>query len=239
MSQVDDTHTCFVPALPQLPVGYKFDSNHPYQLVPFDQFAHILAPIDICKKCYNKALTSYNLEYLSRDSARRTVQSPAAVSLGGMSRFAGVVNSCMHPMFNELYPPTLREGRRLVHILNHEARKGSRTRKPKLLYLIKYQICDDPRLMKTRVDETRMRQYMGWHDKLKAYWYGDRPHSINAPFIRSVLNRLSPFANSAIWNKLPIDESLLLHFLLQHKRMEEWRPGMLIKQFIGSQRDSA
>lgn len=239
MSQVIDDHTCFIPALPQLPIGYKFDSNRPFQLVPFDQFAHILEAIDICKKCYNRATTTYHLEYLNRDSAKRTVESPAAVALGGMSRFAGVVNSCAHPMFNELYPPTLREGRRLSTIINHEARKGNATGRPRLLYVIKYQICEDPRLLKTRVDETRLRQYGNAVDILQSYWYGNHPHSINTPFVRSVLNRLSPFANSAVWNKLPIDESLLLHYLHQNGRMHEWKPGMSIKQYIGIRRDSA
>jgi hypothetical protein len=116
MSQVVDTHTCFIPALPQLPVGYKFDSNHPYQLVPFAQFVHILAPIDVCKKCYNKATTSYNLEYLNRDSARRTVQSPAAVSLGGMSRFAGVVNCQEWGKGLEAYSPPRKDRTRTKKI---------------------------------------------------------------------------------------------------------------------------
>jgi hypothetical protein len=74
---------------------------------------------------------------------------------------------------------------------------------------------------------------------LQTYWYGNKPHGINTPFIRSVLTRLTPFANSAIWNKLPIDEALLLHYLHQGGKLEEWKAGMTIKQYMDSRRDSS
>lgn len=240
MSQVRDEHTCFNPVLPQLPIGYKLDSQRPLQLVPFAQFAHILEPIDICKKCYNHASTTYHLTVLNEASARHTVESPAAVALGGLSRFAGVVNSCAHPMFNELYPSVLREQRRVACILGHEAGKGNSKRKPRLVYVIQYQICYDPRLSaKVRVDKSKLRQYTNSLEMLGKYWYGDNPHTINAPFVRSALTRLTPFSNSAIWNKLPIDETLLLHYLHQTQKMHEWKAGMTIKQYQAIRRDSA
>jgi hypothetical protein len=74
---------------------------------------------------------------------------------------------------------------------------------------------------------------------LQIYWYGNKPHGINTPFILSVLTRLTPFAKSAIWNKLPIDkaltsidEALALQYLQQAQRLHEWKAGMTIKQYL-------
>ena len=103
-------------------------------------------PNDICKKCYAHALTKFHLEVVNKVSAERTASSPAPAALGNIPRYTGVVNSCTHPMCNEIHPPALREGRRVGLILGHEARRGNGPVKPRLSYVIKYQICDDPRL---------------------------------------------------------------------------------------------
>jgi hypothetical protein len=240
MSQDATEHTCFRPALPRLPLGYKFDTGCPMQLVPFGPFASILKPINVWKKCYVYAITHFHLAVMNKISAQLTAASPAAQALGGFADFAGNVNSCMHPMFDELHPPIAREGRRVALILGHEARRGTASRRPRLSYIVKYQFGYDPRLTrKVRVSETTLREYSGALPLLQMYWYGDQPHGINAPFVRSILTRLTPFANSGIWNKLPIDESLALHYLHQARRLEEWRAGMTIRQVMASRRVSS
>lgn len=239
-SEVAVTHTCFNPPLPALPIGYKFDTEQPLKLVPFGQFAAVLQPINICRKCYIYAFTHFQLVAVNKASAERTASSPAAVALGNMPRYTGVVNSCQHPMFDDINPPALREGRRLAMIIGHEARRGDSKKKPRLSYVVKYQICDDPRLSaKVRVTETKLRQYTGAMALLTVYWYGNRPHTVNNLFIRSVLTRLTPFANSAIWNKLPVDESLCLHYLHQAGKLHEWKAGMTVKTYRASQEGSA
>jgi hypothetical protein len=233
-------HTCFAPALPHLPLGYKFDADHPMQLVPFTQFARILKPINICRKCYSYATTNFHLAVINQASAKHTVASPAAAALGGLTQFSGLVNSCMHPMFNELEPAILREGRRVAIILGHEARKGNAKRKPRLTYVVKYKICNDPRLsVAVRVTESKLRLYSDSVPLLNKYWYGDYPHSVNAPFVRSVLTRLTPFANSALWNKLPMDEAILMHFLHHKDMLHEWKAGMNMKNYQATRVDSA
>jgi hypothetical protein len=74
---------------------------------------------------------------------------------------------------------------------------------------------------------------------LSIYRYGNDPHTVNTPFIRSVLTRLTPFANSALWNKLPMDEAICLHYLHQARRLHEWKAGMAVKSLQASQEDSA
>ena len=152
MSQVATEHTYFRPALPQLPPGYKFDTEYPVPLVPFGPFAAILKPIGVCKKCYIYAITHFHLSVMNKVSAQRTVASPAAQALGGFAEYAGNVNSCMHPMFDELHPPIGREGRRVAFIIGHEARRGTASRKPRLSYTVRYR--KNPRLSrKVRVSK--------------------------------------------------------------------------------------
>ncbi|KAI5448786.1 hypothetical protein NCC49_006595 [Naganishia albida] len=240
MPQDVTEHTCFRPALPNLPLGYKFDTGHPMQLVPFGPFTTILKPINLCKRCYIYAITHFHLAVMNKISAQKTVASQAAQALGGFAQYAGNVNSCMHPMFDELHPPIAREGRRVAIIIAHEARRGTASRKPRLSYVVRYQMSHDPRLSRNvRVSETSLREYPGAPSMLQRYWYGDKPHGINMPFIRSVLTRLTPFANSAIWNKLPIDEALLLHYLHQNEKLEEWTAGTTIQQYMASRRVSS
>ncbi|GHJ88311.1 hypothetical protein NliqN6_4713 [Naganishia liquefaciens] len=139
MSESSTAHSCFQPPLPALPIGYKFDPQQPMKLVPFRHFQNTLKLIDICKKCSAHALTNFHFEVVNKVSAERTASSPAAASLGNTPRYTGMVNSCTHPMFNKIYPPALREGRRVAAILGHEARRGKGSLKPRLSYVIKYQ----------------------------------------------------------------------------------------------------
>ena len=93
------------------------------QLVPFGQLTTILVTIDICHECWVYALCNYNISMVNQWSAEYTVSSPAAVALGGLTKFVGLVNSVTHPMFNDLNPPAFREGRSIVAITGHEARR--------------------------------------------------------------------------------------------------------------------
>lgn len=159
MPQNTPTHTCFDPALPRLPIGYKIDVEKPMRLVPFGQFAAILEAIDICQDCWFYALCNSNINHINQWSAQHTVSSPAAVALGGMTRFTGLVNSVTHPIFSDLNPPAYREGRSIVAITGHEARRGTRTREPRLTYVVRYRICDDPRVSPPiRIPEHKLRQ---------------------------------------------------------------------------------
>jgi hypothetical protein len=232
-------HTCFNPALPRLPLGYKIDVDKPMQLVPFGQFTTILVTIDICHECWVYALCNYNISMVNQWSAEYTVSSPAAVALGGLTKYVGLVNSVTHPMFNDLNPPAFREGRSIVAITGHEARRGNRTRKPRLTYIVQYRMLDDPRTSPPiRLPEFKLRQYAGAYKKVTDYWYGNKHHSINVPFVRSLLSAFTPFANTAIWNKLPCDESECLHYLHQNGRLAEWKVGMT-KEDAMKREDSA
>ena len=225
-------HTCFSPALPALPLGYKIDIEQPLQLIPFDQYKALLKPINICKKCYIHVITNYNIPVVNLTSARITVSSPAAAALGDLTRYAGLVNSAAHPMYNDMFPPVVREGRRLALILGHEARKGKGKKKSRLSYVVKYYVGNDLRLSdRARVTEARLRSYHGSYDLMNIYWYGDHPHQVNAPFVRSVLTHLTPWANSALWNKLPVDEGHLLHYLYRKEELHKWKAGMTYKSY--------
>jgi hypothetical protein len=225
-------HSCFSPPLPALPLGYKIDIERPLQLVPFDKFKALLKPINICKKCYIHVITNYNIPIVNLTSARITVSSPAAAALGDLTRYVGQVNTAAHPMYNDMFPPMVREGRRLALILGHEARKGQGRRAPRLSYVIKYYAGNNPVLGgPVRVNEARLRTYQGSIEIMNIYWYGEQPHDVNLPFVRSILARLTPFANSAIWNKLPVDECQLLHDLYRKEELHKWRPGMTFKSY--------
>jgi hypothetical protein len=220
-------HTCFPSRLPQIPIGYQFDPVYPMQIVPFVHFSKLLQPISICRECYNHAITGWDVVKLNRLSAERTARSPIAGSLSGFSKFAASINSCKHPMFDELYPPAIREARTVVSVLGHEARAGSSTRKPRMTYTIIYSIGNDPRVSPpTRLSEVRLRAYHNALREINIYWYGPRPHHVNTPFIRSILTRLTPFVNSALWNKLPWDEALVLHYLHNKRKLHEWKSGL-------------
>ncbi|KAJ9092422.1 hypothetical protein LTR10_024504 [Elasticomyces elasticus] len=225
-------HTCFVTALPQLPIGYQFDPVSPMQLVPFTHFSKLLEPIAICRECYNRAITSWDVLKLNRISAERTAKSSIASTLSGFSQFAASINSCRHPMFDDLHPPAIREARTVHSVLGHEARAGSAKRKPRMTYIIIYSIGNSPRLSPpTRLSEVRLRAYYHALREINNYWYGAKPHHVNTPFIRSVLTRLTPFVNSALWNKLPWDESLSLHYLHNKRKLHEWKSGMTYAQY--------
>ncbi|KAJ9105536.1 hypothetical protein QFC21_001907, partial [Naganishia friedmannii] len=94
----------------------------------------------------------------------------------------------------------------------------------------------------TRLSEVRLRAYYHALREINNYWYGAKPHHVNTPFIRSVLTRLTPFVNSALWNKLPWDESLSLHYLHNKRKLHEWKSGMtpncsslqLLLNFVGN-----
>ncbi|KAJ9095039.1 hypothetical protein QFC19_007719 [Naganishia cerealis] len=234
MSEVSDTapHSCFPSALPRLPIGYQFDPNQPMQLVPFTHFSKVLEPIAICRLCYVDALSRYDISYINQLSAELTAKSPISAALSGFSQFAALINSVSHPMFDDIHPPAIREQRKLVSIIGHEARRGNATRKPRLTYVIIYQIGNDPRLSPpVRLTESKMRQYTDAIVKLNNYWYGDKPHNVNTPFVRSVLHRLTPFTNSALWNKLPYDEAIVLHYLWHHRKLHQWKVGMTWAQY--------
>lgn len=220
-------HTCFTTTLPHLPHGYKFDLSRPYQLVPFDTFAGHLEPIPICRRCYINASVTFDLLLINQLSARATVSAPEAVKMAGLGDYAHLVNSVSHPMYNELYPVVPREGRALAVIKSHYARAGTATRRPSLFYVVKYRIANDPRLSKwVMATEFDLRKYQEAGPLIFEYWYGENPHRINIPFIRSILTRLSPFANSAIWNKLPHDEAEVVYYLWKARRLSEWVAGM-------------
>ncbi|KAJ9107265.1 hypothetical protein QFC21_000712 [Naganishia friedmannii] len=225
-------HSCFTSPLPVLPIGYQFDPIHPMKIVPFVHFSKVLDPISICRECYNHAITCWDVLKLNRASAERTARSSVAGAISGFSRFTASINSCRHPMFDDLHPPAIREARTVVSVLGHEARAGSTTRKPRMTYTIIYSIGNSPRLSPpTRLSEVKLRAYFRALPEINNYWYGAKPHHVNTPFIRSILTRLTPFVNSALWNKLPWDESLLLHYLHNKRKLHEWKSGMTYAQY--------
>lgn len=217
---IAQVHNCFDPPLPTLPYGYRFDLQRPLKLVPFVAFEGHLPEKDICRRCYINALTLYDLEMVNSHAARATMSDPASIALAGLDRHVTHVNTVSHPMFNDIYPIVPREGRTLVYIGRHYARRGTATRLPTLTYMIKYRILDGPHLSALiPVTEFDLRKYKGAGTLIVNYWYGEQSHNINATFIRSIVTRLTPFANTAIWNKLPHEEAMVLHWL--------WKKGKL------------
>ncbi|KAJ9094308.1 hypothetical protein QFC20_006936 [Naganishia adeliensis] len=187
-------HTCFNPAFPRPPLGYKIDVDKPMQLTPLGQFTTILVSIDICHDCWVYALCNFNVSMVNQWSAEHTVSSPAAVALGGLTRFAGLVNSVTHPMFNDPNPPAFREGRSIIEITGHEARKGTRARKPRLTYVVQYRILDDPRTSPPiRLPEFKPRQYAGAYKKVTEYWYGNKHPFYQCPLRPIHLGSVHPF----------------------------------------------
>ncbi|KAJ9118543.1 hypothetical protein QFC22_003762 [Naganishia vaughanmartiniae] len=205
-------------------------------LVPFASFEGHL-PNKICRHCYIKAVTNYDVAIVNAISARATVKDPASIALVGLDRHVASVNTVSHPMYNDIYPIVPREGRTLAFIQRHFARRGTATREPVLSYIIKYRIPGSselsPFILASEYDLRRY-QYAGFI--IHTYWYGQKPHRINIPFVRSVLNRLTPFANIAIWKKLPEDEAVVLMHLWRMGRLDEWYAGITMDG-IKSQED--
>lgn len=220
-------HNCFEVNLPGLPRGYRFDTQRPMQLVPFNAFHGHIAPIPICRRCYIYAITNFDLAQVNAMSARATMADPAAIALAGLARFAPLVNAISHPMYEDIHPVAPREGRTMVLIERHYARIGTPSREPVLQYLIKYSVANDPNLYRwTTATEIETRTYHDSVAVMQNYWYGERPHRVNEPFIRSVLTALTPGANTAIWSKLPYEEAAALWQLWKMKKLEEWVAGM-------------
>jgi hypothetical protein len=230
MAQPADGHNCFEVNLPELPRGYRFDTQRPMQLVPFNAFHGHIAPIPVCRRCYIYAISNFDLVQVNALSARATMIDPAAIALAGLARFSPMVNAVGHPMYEDLYPVAPREGRTLVLIERHYARVGTPTRMPVLQYRIKYSIANDPNLHRwTTATEIDTRRYNDSWAVMQDYWYGDRAHKINEPFIHAVLTALTPGANTAIWSKLPYEEAAALWELWRIKRLEVWEPGMTLR----------
>jgi hypothetical protein len=222
-------HNCFEVALPELPHGYRFDIRRPLTLVPFATFEGHLPVINICRTCYIYAISHFDVIQVNALSARRTVRDPAAVALAGLEEFAGLVNAFAHPMYEDMSPVVPREGRTLVLIDRHYARRGTPTQLPSLTYLIKYSNANDPQLYQfTTATEFDLVNYHGAGAVVKEYWYGFKPHRVNAPFIRSILHALTPFANTAIWNKLPYEEAEALNICWMEQKLDEWTPGLTL-----------
>jgi hypothetical protein len=230
MTRIEDPpigHTCFETPLPTLPYGYQFDLQRPLMLVPFASFQGHLTNKPICRHCYLKAVTNYDVAVVNAMFARATIEDPASVKLAGLDRHVASVNTVSHPMYNDIYPIVPREGRTLAFIQRHFARRGTTTREPVLNYMIKYRIPGSPQLSSfILASEFDLRKYQHAGTIMQTYWYGEQPHRINLPFIRSILTRLTPFANTAIWNKLPQDEALALMEMWKQGRLNEWYAGM-------------
>ncbi|KAJ9096635.1 hypothetical protein QFC20_006351 [Naganishia adeliensis] len=222
-------HNCFEVALPELPHGYRFDIKQPLRLVPFSTFEGHLPVIDICRTCYIYAISHFDVVQVNAISARATARDPAPIALAGLAQFAGIVDAIGHPMFEDMNPVVPREGRTLVLIDRHYALSGTPSQMPSLTYLIKYSNVDDPHLHRfTTAAEFELVNYHGAGNVIKEYWYGFKPHRINAPFIRSILNALTPFANTAIWNKLPYEEAQALNELWRTQKLEIWTSGLTV-----------
>ncbi|KAJ9121111.1 hypothetical protein QFC24_005093 [Naganishia onofrii] len=232
-------HTCFEMPLPALPYGYQFDLQRPLMLVPFASFEGHLPNKHICRDCYIRAVTNYDVAVVNSISARATIEDPASVALAGLDRHVASVNTVNHPMYNDIYPIVPREGRALAFIQRHFARRGTAKREPCLSYMIKYRIPGSPVLSPfVLASEFDLRRYQNAGAIIHTYWYGEQPHKINSPFVRSILTRLTPFANTAIWRKLPQEEADALMHLWRIGRLDEWYAGMEMKD-IKSREDLA
>ncbi|KAJ9091118.1 hypothetical protein QFC20_007725 [Naganishia adeliensis] len=147
----------------------------------------------------------------------------------GLAQFTGIVNAIRHPMFEDMNPVVPREDRSLVWVDKHYARRGAPSQVPSLKYLINYSNVNDPHLHRfTTATEFELVSYHDAGSVIREYWYGFKPHRINEPFTRSILNALTPFANTAIWNKLLYEEAQALNELRRTQRFNLWTPGLTI-----------
>jgi hypothetical protein len=65
-----------------------------------------------------------------------------------------------------------------------------------------------------------------------------KQHSINIPFIRSILAAYTPIANTIIRNKLPCDESESMRWPHHNRKLAAWKPGMAQEE-VEKREDSA